>query len=122
VARVPRAVLDLLATARADRPPDPAEERRAAIGTLHDFEALVADRPDTARWSAIATPTLLLHGTDTWDPVPASTEALAAALPRATRVALEGQSHFATATAPELVADALARFYDEARARSRTAG
>jgi pimeloyl-ACP methyl ester carboxylesterase len=107
VARVPQPILDLL----AEHPPDPAEQRRAAVGTLHDFEALTSDNGDITRWSAIDVPTLLLQGTETWEPVPTSFDALAEALPHAERVALEGQSHFAFNTAPELVADALLRYY-----------
>jgi pimeloyl-ACP methyl ester carboxylesterase len=108
VARVPAPVLDLLAAAGR---PEPEEERRAAAGTLADFEALVNDGGDVSRWSALRLPTLLLQGTETWEPVPTSFEALARALPHAKRVALEGQSHFAFSTAPALVADALLRFY-----------
>src|SRR5262249_55592876 len=108
VARVPQAILDLLAGAPA---PDPDEARRAAVGTLHDFEALTSDSGDIARWSAIDVPALLLQGTETWEPVPTSFNALAEALPHAKRVALEGQSHFAFHTAPQLVADALLDYY-----------
>jgi pimeloyl-ACP methyl ester carboxylesterase len=121
VARVPQPVLELFAAARSEHPPDPAEERRAAIGTLHDFEALTADSGDIARWTQIGLPTLLLHGTETWEPVPTSFDALAEALPHAKRVALEGQSHFATSTAPALVAEALAGYYEGLGAAAATA-
>jgi pimeloyl-ACP methyl ester carboxylesterase len=112
VARVPQPVLELFAAARAEHPPDPAEERRAAIGTLHDFEALTKDRGDIARWTELGLPALLLQGAETWEPVPTSFDALAEALPHAKRVALAGQSHFAVSTAPALVADALAGYYE----------
>jgi pimeloyl-ACP methyl ester carboxylesterase len=118
VARVPQPVLEMLAAARASQPPDPDEERRAAAGTLSDFEALTDDRGDVTRWSGLSMPTLLLQGTDTWEPVPVSFDALAGAMPHAKRVALEGQSHFAFSTAPELVAGALLDFYAELTTRS----
>jgi pimeloyl-ACP methyl ester carboxylesterase len=111
VARVPRPLVELLMAARAEHPPDVEEERRAALATLHDFEALTGDGGDIARWSALELPTLLLQGTETWEPVPTSVNALAEALPHAKRVALEGQSHFAFNTAPDLVAGALLEFY-----------
>jgi pimeloyl-ACP methyl ester carboxylesterase len=108
VARVPQAVLDLLAGAPA---PDPEEARRAAVGTLCDFEALTNDSGDIGRWSGLDVPTLLLQGTETWEPVPTSFNALAEALPHAERVALAGQSHFAFNTAPDLVAEKLLDHY-----------
>lgn len=110
VARVPEPVLDMLASAGR---PEPEEARRAAVGTLSDFEALTADSGDVSRWSGLGMPTLLLQGTETWEPVPTSFEALARALPQAKRVALQGQSHFAFSTAPALVADALLGFYSK---------
>jgi pimeloyl-ACP methyl ester carboxylesterase len=110
VARVPSSLLDMLAAAPRL---EPEEERRAALGTLSDFEALTADSGDVSRWAELEMPTLLLQGTETWEPVPTSFEALAGVLPEAKRVALEGQSHFAFVTAPALVADALAGFYSK---------
>ncbi|BCJ49071.1 3-oxoadipate enol-lactonase [Actinoplanes sp. NBRC 14428] len=111
VTRVPPAVVAAFAAAAGDRPPDPAEARRSAIGWLHDLEALAGDDPDVGRWSSITVPALLMGGADTWDPVPATMDALAAALPGAHRIVWDGQSHFATMTAPGLVARALADFY-----------
>jgi pimeloyl-ACP methyl ester carboxylesterase len=110
VTRLPAA----LAAAFAAAPPDPAEARRSALGCLHDLEALAADSTDIARWSSIILPTLLMGGADSWDPIPATMDALAQAMPAARRVVWPGQSHFATMTAPDLVAGALRRFFAEA--------
>lgn len=52
-----------------------------------------------------------MQGADTWEPMPTTMNALAAALPAARRVIWPGQSHFATVTAPDLVADALREFF-----------
>lgn len=113
VTRVPPAVVAAFAAAAGDRRPDPAEARRSAIGWLHDLEALTDDSTDPARWSSITVPTLLLQGADTWEPLPTTMNALAAALPAARRISWPGQSHFATMTAPDLVADALREFLAE---------
>jgi len=102
VARIPAS---LLAALPADDG-DPAE----AAGCLSDLEALAADSADVDRWGSIGVPVLLLQGGDTWAPMPETMDALASALPKAERVVLAGQSHFATHTAPALFAGALARF------------
>jgi pimeloyl-ACP methyl ester carboxylesterase len=49
----------------------------------------------------------LLSGEATWAPMPATMDALAAAMPSAQHVRLAGQSHFVTHTAPEQFADAV---------------
>jgi pimeloyl-ACP methyl ester carboxylesterase len=113
VTRVPPSIVAAFAAAAGDRRPDPAEARRSAVGFLHDLEALADDSTDPARWSSIAVPALLMQGADTWAPMPATMNALAAALPGAHRVSWPGQSHFATMTAPALVADALLAFFAE---------
>ncbi len=102
VAQVPPALLAALGGAETD--PD------EAVGSLHDLEALAADTEDLDRWSAIALPVLLMQGAATWDPMPATIDRLARALPNAGRVIWPGQMHFATSTAPDLVADTLQRF------------
>ena len=102
VARVP----DPLLAALGDPEPDPV----GAVGSLHDLEAMAADDGDVDRWRAVEPPTLLMQGADTWDPMPATLDRLAAALPRVERVVWPGQAHFATSTAPGLVADTLRRF------------
>jgi pimeloyl-ACP methyl ester carboxylesterase len=109
--RVPPPIVTALAAAAGDRKPDPAEARRSAIGWLHDLEALADDDPDPARWSHLTVPTLILNGADTWEPMPATMDALAAAVPTARRVTWPGQSHFAPSTAPDLMAVALRTFF-----------
>jgi pimeloyl-ACP methyl ester carboxylesterase len=113
VTRVPPSIVAAFAAAAGGQRPDPAEARRSAIGWLHDLEALTGDSPDTARWSSITVPTLLMQGADTWEPMPTTMNALAGALLPARRVIWPGQSHFATMTAPDLMADALREFFVE---------
>ncbi|SCL24324.1 alpha/beta fold hydrolase [Micromonospora inyonensis] len=115
VTRVPPPVVAAFVAAAGDRRPDPAEARRAAIGWLHDLEALADDGTDPARWSSVTVPTLLMQGADTWEPMPTTMDALAAALPAVRRVIWPGQSHFATTSAPDLAADALRAFFAEVR-------
>jgi pimeloyl-ACP methyl ester carboxylesterase len=116
VTRVPPSIVAALAAGAGGRRPDPAEARRSAIGWLHDLEALADDSTDAARWSSITVPALLMQGADTWEPMPTTMNALAAALPAARRVIWPGQSHFATMTAPELVAGELLAFFAEVAA------
>jgi DNA-binding CsgD family transcriptional regulator len=126
VARVPGPVIDVIAAARAEQTPDPAEERRAAVGTLHDFEALTADSVDVARWSQLALPTLLLQGTETWEPVPTSFAALAEALRERGIAELVAQGHSNKQVAGALflsektIQNALTRVYAKLGVRSRT--
>ncbi|MBU2668435.1 alpha/beta hydrolase [Actinoplanes bogorensis] len=79
-----------------------------AVGCLHDLEAMAADSPDLSRWSGVRENVLLMQGSDSWDPLPATMDALAA--PGWQRAVLAGQSHFATHTAPELFASTVAEF------------
>ncbi|MEU8183255.1 alpha/beta hydrolase [Micromonospora sp. NPDC049044] len=113
VTRVPAETVAALAAAAGGRTPDPVEARRAALGWLHDLEALAGDSTDITRWSSITVPTLLLAGADTWEPMPTTMNALARTIPAARYVVWAGQSHFVTMTAPTLVADALRRFFVE---------
>ncbi|MGK5741282.1 alpha/beta fold hydrolase [Micromonospora sp. URMC 103] len=113
VTRVPAEIVAAAADAAAARKPDPAEARRAAIGWLHDLEALAGDSADIARWSAITTPTLLMQGADTWEPMPTTMNTLAKTIPGARQIVWPGQSHFVTMTAPRLFADALREFFTE---------
>jgi pimeloyl-ACP methyl ester carboxylesterase len=107
VARVPGVVLDALG--QAPRQPN-AQAAAQAVGCLHDLEAMVADELDLDRWARIDVPVLLMHGSDTWAPMPATMNALAGALPGADRAVLTGQAHFATHTAPALFAQTLRTF------------
>jgi pimeloyl-ACP methyl ester carboxylesterase len=110
VTRVPAEIVAAFAAA-GERKPDPVEERRSAVGWLHDLEALAGDRPDPGRWAALTMPTLLMSGAQTWEPMPSTMDALARAIPGVRRVVWAGQSHFVTAVAPGLVADALPEFF-----------
>jgi pimeloyl-ACP methyl ester carboxylesterase len=85
VSNVPPVVLAALASASSAEP-DPREATRSAVGSLQDLEALAQDSPDIHRWASIELPTLLMQGSDTRDPMPATMAALAEALPRAERV------------------------------------
>lgn len=111
VTQVPPPVLSAITAASGGQRPDPVEARRSAIGWLHDLEALAQDSADPARWSSITVPTLLMQGGDTWEPIPTTMRALASAIPAARRVVWPGQSHFATMTAPDLVAETLREFF-----------
>jgi pimeloyl-ACP methyl ester carboxylesterase len=109
VARVPATVLAGLAQASdADR--DQREQAGEAIGCLHDLEAMATDTPDMDRWTNIDVPVLLMQGGASWAPIPETMDALAEAIPSATRVTWPGQSHFATHTAPTAFAHALRQF------------
>jgi pimeloyl-ACP methyl ester carboxylesterase len=112
VARVPAALLAALSS--ADAAPKSADEQATAaaeaVGCLHDLEAIAADQTDVQRWAGIGVPVLLMQGGETWAPMPSTMDALAGALPKATRVTLPGQSHFATHTAPEPFAAVLREF------------
>jgi pimeloyl-ACP methyl ester carboxylesterase len=110
VTRVPAEIVAAIAAA-GDRTPDPVEARRSAIGWLHDLEALAGDGTDIGRWSSITVPTLLMQGADTWEPMPTTMNALARTIPRARQIVWPGQSHFATMTAPALVAETLRQFF-----------
>lgn len=107
VIHLPEELVALLANAPG---PDPVDAHREARGWIGDLRQLAADTTDTARWSAITLPTLLMQGADTWPPIPEGVEALARALPHVERLAWEGQSHFVTMTAPHLFAAAVAEF------------
>jgi pimeloyl-ACP methyl ester carboxylesterase len=102
VARIPRSLLDAL----GPQDPDPDE----LAGCRSDLVAMAADTLDLQRWSGITRPLLLLSGADTWEPMPETMRALAEALPSAEHVRLAGQSHFATHTAPQQLADSLLPF------------
>ena len=105
VARAPAALLDSVEAGGGD-----AAE---AVGCLHDLQAMAADETDVGRWRGVAIPTLLMGGAESWAPIPDTMERLANALPTAERVVLEGQSHFATHTAPEMFAAKLRKFWSE---------
>jgi pimeloyl-ACP methyl ester carboxylesterase len=115
VSRVPAPILAALAHAGAG-PQDPAEQAVAAaeaVGCLHDLEAMAADTADIRQWAHIDVPVLLMQGSDTWPPMPATMNSLAEVMPGAARAALPGQSHFASHTAPKMFADTIREFLKE---------
>ncbi|MGK5531297.1 alpha/beta fold hydrolase [Streptomyces sp. URMC 129] len=105
VARVPGALLDLM---DAGEPAD--DEAADAPGWCRDLESMAADTVDAERWSAVTLPTLLMRGADTWQPMPATLDRLAATLPDVTLTTFPGQTHFAPSVVPEAVAAEIARF------------
>lgn len=119
VARAPAEIVAVLAAAAENQTPDPVEARRSAIGWLHDLEALTQDSTDITRWSSISVPTLLMRGADTWEPMPSTMDALAKAMPQARHVIWQGQSHFVTMTAPDLIVGALRHFLWSSQRRPR---
>ncbi|MGW5053867.1 alpha/beta fold hydrolase [Actinokineospora sp. NPDC004072] len=75
---------------------------------LYDFTALrdVYLDPDwRSRWSGVTVPTTVLSGDRTFPGMPEAADAVAAALPHATRITLPGQDHGPT---PEVMAETLA--------------
>lgn len=110
-ARAARAPAELLGPEPGEDP-DPGSARVAeAAGCLHDLEAMADDEPDLGRWSRVGRPVLVLQGERTWDPMPATMDALAGALGGpVSRAVLPGQSHFASHTAPGLFAETVRGF------------
>lgn len=85
--------------------------RVAAAHTLaREDRAEGAFRFDPGAYKDWRTPTLLLRGSESPAFLQESTDALASALPGARVAVLEGQQHFAMATAPDLVADVVLTF------------
>ena len=79
-----------------------------AVGCLHDLEAMAADTTPLASWAKLLTPAAILRGELTWEPMPSTLASLLAIMPASTHeIVLNGQSHFATHTAPAQVADAI---------------
>jgi pimeloyl-ACP methyl ester carboxylesterase len=105
VSRVPAALLE----AAGDL--EPAEnEHDDSYGWSRDLESMIADTTYLDRWSSVTTPTLLMRGSDTWQPMPETVERLATGMPHARLETIPGQSHFAPSTSPEAVARILAEF------------
>ncbi|WP_395309483.1 alpha/beta hydrolase [Mycobacterium sp. AMU20-3851] len=95
----------------SEGPPIP-DDPVVAMSALADLEAMAGDTDDVDRWAAIDIPVLLMQGALSWSPLPEGMDLLARALPRAQRAVWPDQSHFATATAPDMVAAALQEFLD----------
>ena len=102
-----------LAAVRA-QPSWPA--RVAAAPTLVRELRAIPETPFDPRQAArIGVPTLLLTGSDSRDPSAADAAAVAAALPDARIVVLEGQQHVGDILAPEVVGGHLAAFLRDHR-------
>lgn len=75
---------------------------------LHDLEAMAADTTPVAAWGELPPPIVVLPGELTWEPMPSTIASLLAVTSTSSHeIVLEGQSHFATHTAPDQVADAI---------------
>jgi pimeloyl-ACP methyl ester carboxylesterase len=85
----------------------------AAHTIAREIRAEEAYRVDPERFRDLTTPTLLLLGEESPDWAHEGTEQIRAALPDARVASLRGQGHAAIMTAPELVADEVARFLSE---------
>jgi pimeloyl-ACP methyl ester carboxylesterase len=85
----------------------------AAHTVTREVRAEEAYRVDPERFRDLATPVLLLLGEESPDWAYQGTERIRAALPDARVSLLRGQGHVAIMTAPELVADEVARFLSE---------
>jgi pimeloyl-ACP methyl ester carboxylesterase len=100
-------------------PPDEVEAIRAtpfwavwtvdAHATMQDLRALARYRFDAARFRSLTMPALLLIGSESPRDLYV-TDALAAVLPDARIVALEGQAHEGMTTAPAQFVDAITPF------------
>lgn len=90
----------------------PAWPARVAAGPTiaRELRAIPRMAFDPAQAARINVPTLLLTGSDSRDPFAADVGAVAAALPDARVVVLEGQQHVADVLVPELVATHLLAF------------
>jgi pimeloyl-ACP methyl ester carboxylesterase len=110
VVRMPEAEL----TSLRAQPAWPA--RVAAAHTIvRELRAIPEVPFDPGQAARITVPTLLLTGSDSRDPFAADVGAVAAALPDARVVVLEGQHHVADILAPELFAGHLIAFLGEGR-------
>lgn len=85
----------------------------AAHTVTREVRAEEAYRVDPERFRDLAAPALLLLGDESPDWAREGTERIRAALPDARVAILRGQGHVAIMTAPELVADEVARFLSE---------
>lgn len=85
--------------------------RLATVHTItREFRAFFEDTFDPQRAARVAVPVLLVVGTDTPEELRDDPETVAAALPDARIVTLEGQQHIADVLAPELFAERMLEF------------
>ncbi len=88
--------------------------RVAAVHTVpRELRAEIELSLEADRFAGLQVPTLLLLGSESPEWAHLATQALAAALPDARVVLLEGQGHAATVTAPDLLASEIAGFLGE---------
>jgi pimeloyl-ACP methyl ester carboxylesterase len=96
-------------------------KRVAAAQTVaREARAEEAWHLDPERLAAVTTPTLLLLGDQSPAWASEGTEQIRAALPNARVAILPGQAHMAHLTAPELLADEIARFLSDSTAAAAT--
>ena len=85
--------------------------RVAAAHTIpRELRAFGRQGFDAAQAARISMPVLLLVGSESTDAIKADPEVVAAALPQASIRVLEGQTHVAQLTAPQMLADAITSF------------
>jgi pimeloyl-ACP methyl ester carboxylesterase len=87
----------------------------AAHTIIRELRAIPEVPFDPGQAARITVPTLLLTGSDSSDPFAADTGTVAAALPDARVVVLEGQQHVADILAPEVFADHVLAFLRDQR-------
>ena len=93
------------------------EARRPIVPTVpRELRAALAHRFDRAALAELATPTLLLVGTESPPWAVRSVDAFVDAIPRAEKRVLDGQGHGANMTAPDLLAAEVGRFLGAAQA------
>jgi pimeloyl-ACP methyl ester carboxylesterase len=103
--------------------PDALEQLRASptwglrVTTVHtiprELRAEESYRPDAAAFASLAVPALLLLGSESPQWAKKGTEVVQSALPDNRVAVLQSEGHTALMTAPELVADEVARFLGE---------
>lgn len=87
------------------------QARMAAAHTVTREIEAIADTPfDPEQAAKITAPTLMLTGADSSDPSTVDIDTVAAALPEARVVVLDGQQHVADVLAPELFAEHVVTF------------
>jgi pimeloyl-ACP methyl ester carboxylesterase len=85
----------------------------AAHSVAREVRAEEACHLDPARFAQLATPVLLLLGEESPDWAREGTDRIRAIVPDARVALLRGEGHAAIMTAPELVAEEVARFLTE---------
>lgn len=99
MARVPPSLLALL-TSGDDTNEDSAEAERSERGWLHDLKVLAQNDQDLDRCTDVTAPTLLMQGTDNWDPMPSTMNVFAAILRQVQRTATRGRCTLPRAQPP----------------------